>query len=120
MQGGEGCDLGVSQLVKDLDLKAFHNGHLAALYPLQVSQLVKDLDLKAFHNRQTSHVLHAVVSQLVKDLDLKAFHNIVEEIKLELGGVTARQRSRPESLSQQNPRAFVRNPRCHSSSKIST
>jgi len=40
----------MSQLVKDLDLKAFHNT-VPHLQPAKgMSQLVKDLDLKAFHN----------------------------------------------------------------------
>ena len=43
----------------------------------------------------------AVVSQLVKDLDLKAFHNELVLPAGHLAGITARQRSRPESLSQQ-------------------
>ena len=44
----------MSQLVKDLDLKAFHNLRLRSPYVLLMSQLVKDLDLKAFHNPDTS------------------------------------------------------------------
>ena len=40
----------MSQLVKDLDLKAFHNRMRIVAHPVMMSQLVKDLDLKAFHN----------------------------------------------------------------------
>jgi len=59
----------------------------------RVSQLVKDLDLKAFHNmlRRMLHVFE--VSQLVKDLDLKAFHNNDITNSAENRGVTACQRS---------------------------
>ena len=42
-----------------------------------MSQLVKDLDLKAFHNMMQSSMAANWVSQLVKDLDLKAFHNAI-------------------------------------------
>ena len=45
----------MSQLVKDLDLKAFHNWFACPLGYLRMSQLVKDLDLKAFHNQHLDH-----------------------------------------------------------------
>ena len=58
-----------------------------------MSQLVKDLDLKAFHNTNAGGLTQARVSQLVKDLDLKAFHNNLITHSLTFTGVTARQRS---------------------------
>ena len=58
-----------------------------------VSQLVKDLDLKAFHNAAPQPVLPDGVSQLVKDLDLKAFHNVDAQLAVCVCGITARQRS---------------------------
>ena len=58
-----------------------------------MSQLVKDLDLKAFHNAAEAPVRWLQVSQLVKDLDLKAFHNIDTGHDAIDAGVTARQRS---------------------------
>ncbi len=59
----------------------------------EVSQLVKDLDLKAFHNRFVGAPKAHAVSQLVKDLDLKAFHNVLLKESLSKLGITARQRS---------------------------
>ena len=60
---------------------------------LKVSQLVKDLDLKAFHNQCQDEREDRSVSQLVKDLDLKAFHNAFARLDAWLAGITARQRS---------------------------
>jgi len=45
----------MSQLVKDLDLKAFHNDAVPSKMSRRMSQLVKDLDLKAFHNGGWAH-----------------------------------------------------------------
>ena len=61
--------------------------------PELVSQLVKDLDLKAFHNRLLDFRTRLEVSQLVKDLDLKAFHNAYQKKREMKAGITARQRS---------------------------
>jgi len=58
-----------------------------------MSQLVKDLDLKAFHNNNISFPKTNVMSQLVKDLDLKAFHNARPSRARAVVDVTARQRS---------------------------
>ncbi len=59
----------------------------------RVLQLVKDLDLKAFHNPFRSDQTLLKVLQLVKDLDLKAFHNAIDVRKAGATGITARQRS---------------------------
>ena len=83
----------MSQLVKDLDLKAFHNMVVRNNVAAVVSQLVKDLDLKAFHNGYMGDPDRQGVSQLVKDLDLKAFHNCCALRGARANGVTARQRS---------------------------
>jgi len=58
-----------------------------------MSQLVKDLDLKAFHNDMEFRGMLVEMSQLVKDLDLKAFHNTFSAQLHGTGDVTARQRS---------------------------
>ena len=58
-----------------------------------MSQLVKDLDLKAFHNSGPSRPARRWMSQLVKDLDLKAFHNAQPLQGRTASDVTARQRS---------------------------
>jgi len=83
----------MSQLVKDLDLKAFHNRRKTIYGRVQMSQLVKDLDLKAFHNRSFGFRRCKSMSQLVKDLDLKAFHNASGRRTDADVDVTARQRS---------------------------
>ena len=61
--------------------------------PMGMSQLVKDLDLKAFHNTTACPILGSTMSQLVKDLDLKAFHNRDRRAHDAPVDVTARQRS---------------------------
>ena len=58
-----------------------------------MSQLVKDLDLKAFHNGFSQLGVKDQMSQLVKDLDLKAFHNHFGKRLARADDVTARQRS---------------------------
>ena len=58
-----------------------------------MSQLVKDLDLKAFHNTPAPGQSSRRMSQLVKDLDLKAFHNRTQPHPHRRPDVTARQRS---------------------------
>src|SRR5690606_39799470 len=75
--------LPVSQLVKDLDLKAFHNSSVFTECQDAVSQLVKDLDLKAFHNRHPLFPAVVAVRSEEHTSELQSRENLVCRLPLE-------------------------------------